>query len=393
MASVKKSVNKGGKTTYKVHFRHAGKQRSRTFIDLKSAKKWASLVDAIGADQALLQLGTVTHTGPTLDEIAEQYWAYIENRVRSKRTVHDYKREYHNWIAEPMGWMVASSINEKHIQDWVDSMMSKLSPKTIAHRHALLHGIFKWASAPSRQIIPLGHNPCTSTDLPKRLKPQPKGLRPAEWQALWIALHQVNPDAADLAEFMVASGWRWSEAVALDTYHCEDDGKHIWVTMSQVARRDERGAYNIVQDAKSTAGFRRIQLDAEVSKMVRKRLQNTQRGGFIFTSPEGYVWNYSHFRNRYWAPAIELANLQRKPTIHWLRHTAVAYLVMSRQIALPEIQKRIGHESIQTTIDVYGTLIQDVSEEALDAAAQIRGKRPESLTSDGENPLMINVAD
>ena len=377
MASVQKSATKTGSTTWKVLFRHGGKQRSKTFLDQKSAKKWANLVEALGPDRALEELDGQLANTITLDELAEQYWAFVATRVRSKRTAVDDQRDYNNWIAEPLGWRPAAQINEQHIQQWVDTIRTELSPKTVAHRHALLHGIFKWASAPSRQLVPLGHNPCIGTDLPKKIKPQPKGLRPHEWQALWAALTQINPDAADLAEFLIASGWRWSEATALDTYNCEDDGEYIWVTMSQVARRDENGGTSIVQDAKSRAGFRRIQLDSQVSAMVRRRLQNTPRGGFVFTSPEGYVWNYSHYRNRYWAPAVELANLGRKPTIHWLRHTAVAYLVMSRQVALPEIQKRIGHESIQTTIDVYGTMIQDVSPEALDTAAQIRGPRPE----------------
>ena len=379
MATLRERAQKDGKTTYQVVFRHGGKQRSKTFADRKSAQRWQKLIEAVGPNQALAALYTSTENQTTLDEIAEQYWEAVRARVRSARTVLDYQRSYNKYAAPAFGWRPAAEIDETDIQAWVDDMAQNVSPKTVGSHHAILHGLFKWASAPSRKLIPLGHNPCIGTELPKKIKPQPKGLRPNEWQALWIALTQINPDAADLAEFLVASGWRWSEATALDTYNCEDDGEHIWVTMSQVARRDENNQFNIVQDAKSRAGLRRIQLDLEASEMVRRRLKNTPRGGLVFTSPEGHLWHYGNFRERYWNAAVEAANLNRKPTIHWLRHTAVAYLVMSRQIALPEIQKRIGHESIQTTIDVYGSLIQDVSPEALDFAAKIRGPRPQAI--------------
>lgn len=382
MATLRERPQKDGTITYQVVFRHGGKQRSKTFANRKSAQRWQKLVEAVGPNQALAALYTSTENQTTLDEIAEQYWQAVRNRVRSERTVLDYERSYNKHASPIFGWRPAADIDETDIQAWVEDMRKNLSPKTVGAHHAVLHGMFKWAGAPSRKLIPMGHNPCIGTELPKKAKPAPKGLRPNEWQALWIALTNINQDAADLAEFLVASGWRWSEATALDTYNCEDDGEHVWVTMSQVVRRDENNQFNIVQDAKSRAGIRRIQLDQDASEMVRRRLQNTPRGGLVFTSPEGHIWHYSNFRDRYWNPAVELANLNRRPTIHWLRHTAVAYLVMSRQIALPEIQKRIGHESIQTTIDVYGTMIQDVSPEALDFAAKMRGPRPKAIGND-----------
>src|SRR5262245_55789873 len=75
-----------------------------------------------------------------------------------------------------------------------------LSPQSIRGRHALLHGIYKWAAGPPHR---LSHDPCKGTDLPKRRKGQPKGLRPAEWQALHSMLEQGDQAAADLALFLV----------------------------------------------------------------------------------------------------------------------------------------------------------------------------------------------
>jgi integrase len=199
-----------------------------------------------------------------------------------------------------------------------------------------------------------------------------------EWQALHAALQQISPDAADLAEFLLASGWRWSEATALATQDVEDDGKYVHVSMSQVARRQSDGSTKIVEDAKSTAGRRRLRLDPDASAMVRRRLRNLEPGELLFTTEQRSVWNYSHYRSRFWLKAIDAANLQRRPTIHWLRHTNVGML-NAADVSLAEIQRRIGHESITTTIDVYGGMIDDITDDALNALAAMRSKAPKEL--------------
>jgi integrase len=116
-----------------------------------------------------------------------------------------------------------------------------------------------------------------------------------------------------------------------------------------------------------------------VAAMVRRRLLKVQGGGLVFTNGNGKQWHYANFLNRAWNPAVELANLSRRPTPHWLRHTAVFWLSMSGG-SLADIQKRIGHASISTTINVYGTMIQDVSPEVLERfAAMRRGQTPDQI--------------
>ncbi|MFD6195709.1 tyrosine-type recombinase/integrase [Mycobacteriaceae bacterium NPDC060252] len=44
-----------------------------------------------------------------------------------------------------------------------------------------------------------------------------------------------------------------------------------------------------------------------------------------------------------------------RPRIHDLRHTCASWLIQAG-VPLPVIQQHLGHESIQTTVDVYGHL-------------------------------------
>lgn len=92
-----------------------------------------------------------------------------------------------------------------------------------------------------------------------------------------------------------------------------------------------------------------------VTRAASELLLTAERGGPIH---EGYL------RGRIWAPAVvraQLRGLAKQPRLHDLRHSHVSWLIAAA-VPLPVIQRRLGHESITTTIDTYGHL--DRSEDA-----------------------------
>jgi integrase len=368
-----------GRITWKVRFRFRGEQCQETFDTEKAALAFCSDIATRDVHYALRVLETEREADAlSVDDLAGQFltWKASDPDVRSDRTVADYRRDYRNWVGPTFGRLPASVVDEKMVQEWVDAMSAgtlgrkPASPKSIADRHMILHGMYAWGMAPARKLV--NHNPCTATRLPKRRKAPPKGLRPAEWHALYAALAQIDQDAADFAEFMLATSWRVSEAAALSAYDVEDDGITVHVHMGRVLRRNAAGQHVIVEDAKSEAGLRRARLDPQAADMVRRRLDRVHGDGLVFTTQLGNQWHYSNFLNRFWNPAVKAAGLSRKPTPHWLRHTAVFWLVAGKQTSLAEIQRRVGHENISTTIGVYGRMVDDISDDALDAFAAMR---------------------
>lgn len=381
MRKPEKHVARDGVESWRVRFRddelspRTGRplQSSETFDTYAQATRFAAHIQHMGAADALSLMRaeqTLPADSPTLDELAEGYFAFAATRHRSDRTVADYRRDYDNWIQPALGHRPATSIREADVQALVDSMQATLSPKSVADRHAILFGVFNWAAAPSRGKV--RHNPCIGTDLPKRVKTPPKGLRPAEWHALYPALANIDQDAADLALGLLATGWRISELSALSAYDVEDDGRRVTLSMGRVIRRNAAGEHVIVDDGKSDAAMRRVTLDDDASEMVRRRMDRVVGDGLVFTTAKGSQWHSSNFNARCWTPAVKACGLARRPTPHWLRHTAVGWLILTGKVSLPEIQRRIGHEHISTTIDVYGRMIEDVSSEALDAFARMR---------------------
>ena len=64
------------------------------------------------------------------------------------------------------------------------------------------------------------------------------------------------------------------------------------------------------------------------------------------------------FRNNVWYPSVARANaagLAKKPRIHDMRHTCASWMIANGE-PITVVQRHLGHESIQTTSDIYGHL-------------------------------------
>lgn len=403
MRKPKRYVAKDGSVSWRVRYRSAtGSEKSETFYDEESAEEFAGLLRAIGPARAIAYIDQreKSEGGPealTLDDVWVKWFAWKSStkngkpiHVRSLRTLDDYGRMYDLRIKPEFGSKPANLIGADDVQAWIDALGTELEPKTIADYHSLLHAVYLWALEPGRNLV-IG-DPCQSTTLPKRTKKPPKGLRPEEWHILHRAARDVDEDAADLLQFMVASQWRWSECVAAQVMavdHWIQDGESFtYVTMGRVLRREGGNKFVIVEDAKSTAGERRTRVKGNAEQMILRRIEGRRPDDLILTNASGKRWNYTHFHQRYWtrpgnpanddAPkrkrilerAAELGLRRPGITPHWLRHTGVGMLILAGE-PLTAISRRVGHASIKTTVDVYGRMVDDTSSVGLDRAAAL----------------------
>lgn len=427
MRTPKKRVGANGRTSWTVRYRSRdGRERSETFYDEGMAEEFSKILDTVkDPDRALRLLDNYTERANaghdlTVGELWAKWraWKGRTNlrgellEVRSARTLMDYDRLWRKRIEPRFGRVPVDLVTQTDVQDWVDNLGTELEPKTVADHHALLHGLFAWGMHPTRGLT--SHDPCSETRLPKRRKKAPKGLFPEEWALLHQAAVAVNPDAADLLLFMVSTGWRWSECVAVQAMAVDvapdptsASGWQTWVTMGRVLRR-EGNHFAFVEDAKSAAGERRIRVVGPGEAMLHRRLVGKAPEDLIFTGPRGGQWRYEHFFRRIWARPKTGDDAPGKPRIleeaaklglartdispHWLRHTHVAMLIRAGE-PLPAIQKRLGHADIRTTANVYGRMIDDASAAGLDkVAALIAGAvgsnsgSIEAAASGGSNP-------
>lgn len=405
MASVRERAGAGGYSTWAVLYRHGKRQGSKAFATESAAKRWATVFNELGVDKGLKLLAEEnleTNSAGTLDELAKKWHAAIVNDVTPN--IHKgYLRDYDNWISPVLGHRAAQLIDETDVQDWVDWMKvtpsaatgKPLSPKSIADRHAILHQIFKWASAKTRtRSTGVDHNPCKGTALPTRTKKPPKGLYLSELRRLLAVGNTehggqlVDQDAADLVAFMAGTGWRIGESVAVLAGAIEDDGDRVYVTMDRVHRR----GVGWTDGGKSEASVgRRLRILGPAVAVVRRRLVGLGPDDFLFTFADGrpgvkrdrLPWNENSFRDLRWPRLVAAAGLtHRKPTPHWLRHTHVL-VCHAAGMSMAEISRRLGHEDIQTTINIYGRMIEDMTEDvAANADAILNPAQPDVVAGE-----------
>ena len=98
------------------------------------------------------------------------------------------------------------------------------------------------------------------------------------------------------------------------------------------------------------------------------------------------------FRSKVWLPAVEKAGLAPL-RFHDLRHSCASFLIA--QGAHPkEIQARLGHSSITTTLNVYGHLFPSLDErlaERLDATYR-ETKAGQERANDDSRVVGLNTA-
>lgn len=378
MASIRERTSTAGVTTYAVLYKQERRQRSKTFATRKAAEKYRALVDALGPAAAEEVGLTVAASGPTVDALFTD-WLAMKRADMTIEGHRDYERSYAKWIKPTFGWRDAEMVTERDVQAWVDGTLRvTLGPKAVAKQHALLHGMYRWAS--SKTVGRIVSDPCTETRLPKRVKRPVRGLSiPELHQMLAAGAETGHADTADVIAVLAGTGWRPGEALGLTAGAVEVmPSGAVYVTMESVYRRGE----GIVDGGKTEAAGRRIRVLGAGVEVLARRVVGRGLNELVFPHPspgrgKGHAkdqhgrpisapWPPASFSGHYWPKVVEAAGLkQRGPTPYWLRHTHVA-ICHAAGLTLAEIQRRIGHESIQTTIDVYGRMIDGMSDEAAD---------------------------
>ncbi len=112
---------------------------------------------------------------------------------------------------------------------------------------------------------------------------------------------------------------------------------------------------------KTLSSRRTISVPTRILDELSAHLARTGRTGpedLVFQAPRGGPVRATQFRNRVYDPALRRAGLEGL-SFHRLRHSA-GHILRELGVPLEVIQKRLGHSSIRTTADIYGSLPERV---------------------------------
>ncbi|GII63293.1 hypothetical protein Skr01_33780 [Sphaerisporangium krabiense] len=397
------------RTTFRVCWREGGARDGRedgeTCDTERIAKKFKSKVEAAGDRRPAgypkgcrgLELAPAepeletSAAGPSLTQVVYDYLAYLGKTGKAEpRQVAGYRRLYGGHVrgaivtleddtrVGPLGGRPVAEVTTELVQAWVFWMRGRTysrrgeripySPKTISNVHGgVLSPALSWAAR--KASIPIEVNPCVGVILPERpgrsvtLEQVPTGLEIADWIAIGYEVSQL---AGDILTLAMGTGLRWGEMIALRP--CDIDLRRKLLTVAQVVKEDERRRNYLAPYAKSDAGLRTIRIPDSVVLMLRRRTKDVPAQGLIFTGARGGILNSSGWHQTHWSKVVATARerqIQTAATPHKFRH-AHALELLGENVSLDTVSKRLGHESITVTADIYGHLSPEADGRAAD---------------------------
>jgi integrase len=253
-----------------------------------------------------------------------------------------------------------ASITPSDVRAFVLSLTATgKAPATVRKSYNVLTSVM--SAAVTEGLI--GRTPCVGAKLPAVQRREMRFLTADELQALAGNVGERYVALVLLAGYV---GLRWGETAGLRRERLRLLEKKLDIVETLIEIDGGR-----LESGPPKTGNRTVTLPGYVVEVLAEHMARFPSDIYIFTSPAGAPLRRRNFGRRVFAPAVERTRLS---PLRWhdLRHTAAALAIASG--AHPKaIQERLGHSSIQVTLDVYGHLFPSLEEtlaERLDEVAR-----------------------
>ena len=155
------------------------------------------------------------------------------------------------------------------------------------------------------------------------------------------------------------TGMRRGEALAL-TWNDIDPAESS-ITISKTVTRNADGTY-VSDTPKTDRSNRTIIIDGETLQLIMSLVANKKKSEFVFPNTKGSFCSTS-LPAKMLHKAVDGSDL-KYISPHGLRHTHCS-LLFSAGVSIPEVQDRLGHSDVKTTLDVYNHVYKQDKQHAL----------------------------
>jgi integrase len=354
MASIVEKHLADGSRAYLVRYRTSdGQQRSRQFKRKKDAEAHVNLTEVDRLQGSLIdpRLGRIT-----VAEWWDRWWPTVTN-LRPSTKARD--AQYFRTHALPtFGRTAIGKLDRTALRAWVAELGSRdgsnLAPATI---HRVVQLLNKCIEAAFEDRL-ISHNPVAKLPLPRIERREMRFVSADELMRLAATIDLRYRGFVLLGGF---TGLRLGEMLGLRWGRVDLLRRRVHIAETLV----DIGGHISFGPPKTKAAVRSVPVPRFVAdELSRLASTNVAPGDLVFRSPEGLAVRATLFRRRFWAPAVNAAELSPL-RIHDLRHTAVSLWIADganpKQIAV-----MAGHTSVSVVLDRYGHLYPQQDDELMD---------------------------
>ena len=303
---------------------------------------------------------TKDSTGTYLDRWLETYAA----TNTSPRTQRDYRGIVRRYLIPALGAIPLRTLKPEHVDALYAGMLERgLSARTVLHTHRILKEVL--GHAVKRRLLSI--NICDAVDPPR---PERKEMAALDTEGVGRLLEAADGFRyRDVFFVALYTGLRRSEILALRWtevdierkalgiiagLHClEGQGLVLLATKTKTSRRQIAISEEIVDI------FRKLKGSQMLSRMELGSVW--QEKGFVFTRPDGSPLNPARVTNEF----AKVAKAAGFPgfRLHDLRHTH-ATLMLKAGVNPKVVSERLGHSSVNITLDTYSHVLPSLQEDA-----------------------------
>ena len=327
-----------------------GKERARTFATKREAERF------LARQSADMQRGD--YLDPRLARTTFGEWAevWLETTIHLKPKTHaTYESILRSRVLPAFAKSRIAAIEQIDVRRFVaDLANAGDEPGTIRNTFNVVRLVFGTAVSSGAVRV----NPCTGLRMPK--SPRKEMLFLTAEQVLDLA-DAIAPAYRLLVVFAAYTGLRAGEIGAVRVSRLDTQRGTLTVKESLA---DVNG--KLVFGPTKTYADRTVRMPRFLCEMLAAHLSGPHApDDLVFTGPSGGPLRHNLFYTRHFKPAVARAGLPDALRFHDLRHTCAALLIA--QGAHPKaIMERLGHSTIQVTLDRYGHLFPTLDESLAD---------------------------
>ncbi|OHQ96785.1 MULTISPECIES: tyrosine-type recombinase/integrase [Staphylococcus] len=324
----------------------------------------------------------IAPSSTTFKQVADNWLKQYSNEAKVS-SVRAREKAIHHAISR-FGTYPIQKVNKRLYQSFVDDMTTQFSKNYVDSIVASTNMIFKYAY--DMKLIKV--LPSEGIKRPKKkmtveeLEGNELRQKFLEKEELFEFLQVAKYQHASLNSFEVFTtlaytGMRAGELLALKWSDIDFDNNTISITKTYYNPNNNKKKYQILTP-KTESSIGKISVDANIIQLLKDYKVNVQDkwknelyvdNDFVFTDNNGYPLVIKKISQ--WIQSImKQTNIDKNISTHSFRHTHCALLIEAG-VHIKEIQERLRHKDINTTMNIYAKITNSYKKDASQKFSQL----------------------